>query len=146
LVFFMDTSVAVSGRGDEMLPVALLERQPQGLPSIPPLDHPREITMFDQVTDKNWPQRGHCRYRDPELFFPVGEGTAFRPQIAEAKGVCRPCPVATQCLAWALSSGQDEGIWGGMTPDERRSLKRREARRRQRESSQSITVADEAVA
>lgn len=106
--------------------------------------------MFDQPTDKNWPQRGHCRYHDPELFFPIGEGLAFRPQIAEAKSVCRPCPVASECLAWALQSGQDAGIWGGMTEDERRNLKRRETRRLQREktlaSNQPITIIDEAVA
>jgi WhiB family redox-sensing transcriptional regulator len=34
------------------------------------------------------------------------------------------------CLAWALESGQDAGVWGGMSEDERRALKRRNARAR----------------
>ena len=33
-----------------------------------------------------------------------------------------------QCLAWALEAGQDHGVWGGLSEDERRALKRRNAR------------------
>ena len=29
------------------------------------------------------------------------------------------------CLRWALESGQEAGVWGGMSEDERRALKRR---------------------
>jgi WhiB family redox-sensing transcriptional regulator len=36
------------------------------------------------------------------------------------------------CLQWALESGQDAGVWGGMSEDERRALKRRTARNRAR--------------
>lgn len=31
-----------------------------------------------------------------------------------------------RCLEWALESGQDHGVWGGMSEDERRALKRRQ--------------------
>ena len=34
----------------------------------------------------------------------------------------------SECLSWALESGQDSGIWGGMSEAERRSLRRRGAR------------------
>ncbi|HVX08801.1 WhiB family transcriptional regulator, partial [Humibacter sp.] len=40
--------------------------------------------------------------------------------------------VATDCLQWAMETGQDAGIWGGLTEDERRALKRRGARQRAR--------------
>jgi WhiB family redox-sensing transcriptional regulator len=53
-------------------------------------------------------------------------------QIEQAKAVCRRCPVSQQCLAWALESGQDAGVWGGLSEDERRALKRRNARQRAR--------------
>jgi WhiB family redox-sensing transcriptional regulator len=33
-----------------------------------------------------------------------------------------------------LDSGQDAGVWGGMSEDERRALKRRNARTRARSS------------
>jgi WhiB family redox-sensing transcriptional regulator len=49
-------------------------------------------------------------------------------QIAEAKIACRRCPVSTECLNWALASGQDAGVWGGMSEEERRVVKRRHAR------------------
>jgi WhiB family redox-sensing transcriptional regulator len=40
--------------------------------------------------------------------------------------------VKEPCLAWALESGQDAGVWGGLSEDERRALKRRAARNRAR--------------
>ena len=70
----------------------------------------------------------HTADEDPELFFPVGNSGPALLQIAEAKTVCRRCPVVSDCLAWALESGQDAGVWGGMSEDERRALKRRNAR------------------
>ena len=48
-------------------------------------------------------------------------------QIEEAKSVCRRCEVTETCLQWAIESGQDAGVWGGMSEDERRALKRRPA-------------------
>lgn len=64
--------------------------------------------------------RAACRDVDPELFFPPGTtGPALR-QIREAKQVCRRCPVQVSCLQFALETGEDFGIWGGTTEDERR--------------------------
>jgi WhiB family redox-sensing transcriptional regulator len=73
----------------------------------------------------DWRHRAACRNLDPEIFFPVAEDGPVRDrETARAKAVCARCPVAAQCLAWALESGQDYGIWGGMTEDERRALRR----------------------
>lgn len=80
----------------------------------------------------DWRHRAICRDEDPELFFPIGNtGPALR-QIEDAKSVCRRCPVTEECLTWALTSGQDSGVWGGLSEDERRALKRRNARSRVR--------------
>lgn len=75
----------------------------------------------------DWRHRAQCRIenQDPELFFPVGTSGPVIVQIEQAKAVCRRCPVSEQCLHWALETGQDAGIWGGMTEGERRTLKRR---------------------
>ena len=56
----------------------------------------------------DWRHEAACRDEDPELF------------------------VKDSCLAWALESGQDAGVWGGLSEDERRALKRRAARNRAR--------------
>jgi WhiB family redox-sensing transcriptional regulator len=80
----------------------------------------------------DWRHTAVCRDEDPELFFPVGNSGPALAQIADAKLVCNRCPVVTECLTWALESGQDAGVWGGMSEDERRALKRRNARTRAR--------------
>lgn len=78
----------------------------------------------------NWSHDAACRGEDPELFFPVGStGPALR-QLADAKRVCTRCPVQSACLQWALLSGIEHGVWGGMSEDERRALRRRAARNR----------------
>ena len=69
----------------------------------------------------DWRHKAVCRDEDPELFFPVGNSGPALAQIADAKLVCNRCPVTTECLTWALDSGQDAGVWGGMSEDERRA-------------------------
>jgi WhiB family redox-sensing transcriptional regulator len=80
----------------------------------------------------DWRHRALCRDEDPELFFPIGNTDPALIQAEEAKKVCHRCPVIESCLQWALESGQDAGVWGGMSEDERRALKRRGARQRAR--------------
>ncbi|WP_157250661.1 WhiB family transcriptional regulator [Nonomuraea typhae] len=78
----------------------------------------------------DWRHRAACRDVDPELFFPIGNTGPALMQIEEAKQVCRSCSAVERCLQWALESGQDAGVWGGLSEDERRALKRRRARAR----------------
>lgn len=80
----------------------------------------------------DWRHRAACRDVDPELFFPIGNTGPALMQIEEAKQVCRSCSAVESCLKWALESGQDAGVWGGLSEDERRALKRRTARARAR--------------
>ena len=76
----------------------------------------------------DWRTRAACRDVDPEVFFPVGTtGPALR-QIEFAKNICRACSVVDDCLMWAIDSGQDAGVWGGLSEDERRAVKRRNLR------------------
>jgi WhiB family redox-sensing transcriptional regulator len=75
-----------------------------------------------------WRDRAACLSEDPELFFPERNTGAALLQLEEAKAVCRRCEVAEICLKWAIESGQEAGVWGGMSEDERRALKSRKAR------------------
>ena len=72
-----------------------------------------------------WRTRAACRsVADPEIFFPVAEsGPVYDAQVAVAKAVCAACPVRVECLDDALIR-IPEGIAGGLTPDERRRLRR----------------------
>lgn len=73
----------------------------------------------------DWLHSAACRDTDPELHFPVGTSGPALLQAEQAKTVCRRCPVTDECLTWALESGQDAGVWGGMSEEERRAVKRR---------------------
>jgi WhiB family redox-sensing transcriptional regulator len=72
-----------------------------------------------------WLNQAACLQEDPELFFPVGTGDPSLLQVEEAKEVCRRCFVRGDCLGWALDSGPDHGVCGGLDEEERRALKRR---------------------
>jgi WhiB family redox-sensing transcriptional regulator len=66
-----------------------------------------------------------CSQYDLEIFFPE-EYTDEA--VAAAKEVCSNCWIKDKCLSFALSTNEKEGVWGGTTPKERRSI-RRKARR-----------------
>jgi WhiB family redox-sensing transcriptional regulator len=70
-----------------------------------------------------WPMAA-CADEDPELFFPVTRAGPAALQEAQAKAVCARCPVSEPCLEWALRTGQEAGIWGGASEEDRRALRR----------------------
>ncbi|MFC2574879.1 MAG: WhiB family transcriptional regulator [Candidatus Saccharimonas sp.] len=74
-----------------------------------------------------WQARAACSPSTAELFFPLGNyrGGRQEERVRRAKKICRNCPVVLKCLKHALSNNlneTDDGIWGGMTPSERREL------------------------
>lgn len=76
----------------------------------------------------SWRESAACRRHDPELFFPIGKAGPAAAEIRRAKTVCAACPVRAECLAFALETHQDYGIWGGCDKDERRALRRQHRR------------------
>jgi WhiB family redox-sensing transcriptional regulator len=77
-----------------------------------------------------WRNGAACLDESPELFFPIGSAYPALLQTDEAKAVCRRCEVVDTCLKWAIESGQEAGVWGGLAEDERHTLKRQNARAR----------------
>ena len=75
-----------------------------------------------------WRDSAACLDECPELFFPIGNAYPAIVQAEEAKIVCGRCEVVDTCLSWAIEARQDSGVWGGLSADERRTLKRRTAR------------------
>jgi WhiB family transcriptional regulator, redox-sensing transcriptional regulator len=57
------------------------------------------------------------------VFFPVSGAGPSVTQIAEAKTVCARCEVRGEGLAFALTTRQPPGIWGGTNPEERTVLR-----------------------
>ena len=79
---------------------------------------------------KRWRDLAACLAEDPELFFPTGVNGPALEQAEEAKAVCHRCPVQEPCLQWALDTRQEYGVWGGLSEDELRTLRRRRRDRR----------------
>jgi WhiB family redox-sensing transcriptional regulator len=95
------------------------------LPEPPSLHHYNVCFQERSVSAMDWRHRAVCRDEDPELFFPIGTSGPALLQVEQAKAVCRRCSAVDECLQWALESGQDAGVWGGMSEEERRAVKRR---------------------
>ncbi len=70
---------------------------------------------------------GLCATEDPDLFFPDHDErtAAFAEQAAEAKQICFRCPILSTCAEYSLTY-EEYGIWGGMTPSERRKIRKEE--------------------
>ena len=84
------------------------------------------------ASNEEWQDRAACRLIPVELFFPPAEQ-----EVDEAKSVCASCEVRQPCLEFAIAAGERFGVWGGLTPQERRSLI---AKRRARERAEAATT------
>lgn len=60
--------------------------------------------------------------------------------VEEQKEICRTCPLIDKCLKMALLGDEPFGVWGGMDPNERRVLKRRQMRIRRSNALGGINV------
>jgi WhiB family transcriptional regulator, redox-sensing transcriptional regulator len=81
--------------------------------------------MTSKGDAENWRDGAACRDADPEIFFPEGTAGPVLLEIDRARALCAECPVRARCLDWALRHGAVFGIWGGLTEDERRAVRRR---------------------
>jgi len=70
-----------------------------------------------------WMLRARCREFDPGTFFP-SDGSG----VAEAQEICATCPVASECLEYALEYRIEHGVWGGASERERRRILRQRRR------------------
>lgn len=89
---------------------------------------------MDAEEYEEWSKKAACREVDPELFFPdaqIGRPSSAGErsmQVRNAKLICKGCNALSQCREYALAREEPHGIWGNMTPRERRFELRRRAR------------------
>jgi WhiB family redox-sensing transcriptional regulator len=69
---------------------------------------------------EHWVEDSLCSQVDVGDVFFVPKGGSTKP----AKMICAACPVATQCLQYAIDHDERFGIWGGFSERERRALRR----------------------
>jgi WhiB family redox-sensing transcriptional regulator len=90
------------------------------------------MAQEDAMTPE-WMADALCRNHHNSLFFPVGRPSEnsdgaraeLRSKEEAAKTVCRRCPVAADCLHYAIVNSIPEGIWGANTPRERTAIARK---------------------
>lgn len=68
-----------------------------------------------------WRDLAACKGSATGLFFPTDDDDA-----GLAKIICAGCVVRQCCLDSALLKREPAGVWGGLTPNERKRLRRRQ--------------------
>jgi WhiB family redox-sensing transcriptional regulator len=63
-----------------------------------------------------------CTQYSTEIFYPEEYEDI---DVAEAKAICNSCWLKDKCLDFALKTKENEGVWGGTTPLERRRIRRK---------------------
>ncbi len=81
---------------------------------------------FRPSPENDWAFEASCALPGAPNMFPHDNDLRG---IGDAKSVCASCPVSRECLASALRNGDQYGVWGGYTAEERRLIRRRAARR-----------------
>lgn len=81
-----------------------------------------------------WEESAACAGIGTAVFFPEPTAIPGRQgthiDYSAAQAVCDGCPVRAECLEAALERGERDGMWGGLTPRQRKSVRRSGRRQR----------------
>lgn len=76
----------------------------------------------------DWADEAACAGHDADLWFPAEDlarrGRRAKLPAPDAKRICQSCPVTAACLQHAIDHDEHDGVWGGLTRDERQELTR----------------------
>lgn len=67
---------------------------------------------------------------DGALCTETGYGDLWYPERGNPDGyqaavrTCRTCPLIEACRDYAMTAGEEHGVWGGLTPNDRRKLRK----------------------
>jgi len=73
--------------------------------------------------DDSWYPQAACMGAPVDLFFPERTQPDAR-RMEQARAICGSCPVREACLVAGMA--EQHGIWGGLSPSERRVLRRKQ--------------------
>lgn len=74
------------------------------------------------LASESWEAWAECRGMNPDLFF--GDELSGPDVYGPAKRVCSGCRVRDDCLEFAVEHGLSFGVWGGLSPKERRQARK----------------------
>jgi hypothetical protein len=79
------------------------------------------LTRLHDADDAAWMTAAACHGVPLRIFVPDSQESAKG--LETARAWCNPCPVRTECLAWAMLH-RAEGYWGGTSTYQRNQLMR----------------------
>jgi WhiB family redox-sensing transcriptional regulator len=71
-------------------------------------------------TPQDWPGRA-CEGKDLGLFYAPDGARQANFRYTKARRLCQGCRFQLDCREWAVETGQEHGMWGGLAPDELRA-------------------------
>lgn len=79
------------------------------------------------IYGEQWRDAAACVELGTAMFFEEGESGLLSKQPAQPtiSRICESCAVRKECLEFALANNEKYGIWGGLTPYQRKLLRRR---------------------
>jgi WhiB family transcriptional regulator, redox-sensing transcriptional regulator len=80
-------------------------------------------TSTADLMPPQWHEEAACKGLAADIFYPLDDDA-----VSVAKSVCGECSAQERCLEYALAVREKDGVWGGATERERRSLMRRRRR------------------
>ena len=94
-----------------------------------------EMDLLRLINYPTWMTQATCRaiaskdpsdpeYVDPDYFYPESDDPEHKRKIREARAICGICPVAEQCIEYALRNREIYGIWGAKTRRQRDRIRR----------------------
>jgi WhiB family transcriptional regulator, redox-sensing transcriptional regulator len=93
------------------------------------------------IPSVSWMDRAACVSADLEHDAWHPSTAAYTSDNVEAVRLCRTCPVSDECLAFAVAHNLEHGIFGGLTGEQRKAM-RRKARVRVRKVEGAWTVSN----
>jgi WhiB family transcriptional regulator, redox-sensing transcriptional regulator len=87
----------------------------------------RSATQLQPISEAwEWQILGRCRDRSGAQFFHPDDDLgriSRRLREAAAKRLCEGCPVRRECATHALTVGEEYGVWGGYSENDRATLR-----------------------
>lgn len=81
----------------------------------------RDYHVIPDFQPAAWVDQAACRGVDTSAFYPDRGAQRWTPFIV-ARDLCGRCPVADDCLLYALKNRERHGLWGGVPERGRRPL------------------------
>jgi DNA-binding NarL/FixJ family response regulator len=75
------------------------------------------MTLLSLLNTPSFPQ-AKCVGEDPDFFFPVSQ-VELEERIQRLRQICGSCIHEDPCRKFAMNNEEENGFWGGTTPDER---------------------------